>query len=125
MLGRLKMTVDECMEAFKDYGDDVFRHPRVTHLRNELGLGWLFGLRRSKYGHKSSITAIQKAVQDSEPDSGAWKHTTFAALEDHCKTYVLDHVINCHQSNLLTYPKRSHSVWRKQLGSLATYFQNI
>ena len=33
MLGRLGMTIDECLEAFERLAHCVFRHPRMFHVR--------------------------------------------------------------------------------------------
>ena len=32
MLGQLSMTVNECIEAYKDLANDVFGHPRLFHI---------------------------------------------------------------------------------------------
>lgn len=33
MLGRLSMTVDECIQAYENLADRVFGHPRHFHIR--------------------------------------------------------------------------------------------
>lgn len=84
MLGRLQMTVDECIESFKAYGEDVFTRARLIHT---LQLPFLF-LNRPKYGEKSIRRAIEKVVQRHEPDreKQVWKQYTFAASHDQCRT---------------------------------------
>ena len=34
MLGRLSMTVDECIQAYENLADKVFGHPRRCHIRS-------------------------------------------------------------------------------------------
>lgn len=84
MLGRLQMTVNECIESFKAYGEAVFTQARLIHT---LQFPFLF-LNRPKYGDKSVRKAIEKVVQRQEPDAEkkVWKQYTFAASHDHCRT---------------------------------------
>ena len=82
MIGRLHMTIDECIESFKSYGDDVFPHARSIPI-----LQFLF-LDRPKYGEKPISKAIKKVVERYRPESEKhmWKQHTFAASRDQCRT---------------------------------------
>ena len=84
MLGRLQMTVDECIDSFEAFGDDVFTHPRFFHT---LKFPFLCP-DRPKYAEKTTRKAIEKVVQRHEPDSMTqiWEQYTFAALHDRCRT---------------------------------------
>lgn len=84
ILGRLQMTVEECIESFKAYSNDVFTHARFVHT---LQFPFLF-LDRPKYGDKSVRKAIENVVQKYEPDPGKklWRQYSFAASHDRCRT---------------------------------------
>lgn len=82
MLGRLQMTVEECIESFKAYSNDVFTHARLFHT---LQFPFSF-LDRPKYGDKSVRKAIENVVQKYEPDSEEKMLRSFAASHDQCRT---------------------------------------
>jgi hypothetical protein len=82
MLGRLKMTVDECLDRFLQYADQIFSHKRLF---------WLLAPIRdlsTRYSEKHIKKAIGKAVGDFDPSpSGeSWKKNLFAFQGDRCKT---------------------------------------
>ena len=80
MLGRLQMTVEESIESFKGYGNEVFTDGRFVHT---LQFPFSF-LNRPKYGGKSVRKAIEKVALKYEPD--LWGLFSFAAFRDRCKT---------------------------------------
>ena len=85
MLGRLQMTVNECITSFREFGDGTFARPRKLHYYNFLLLG------RSKYGEGTIHKTIQRVVDDFVPGdekAGKGQQHTFAALDDKCKTYL-------------------------------------
>ena len=85
MLGRLQMTVNECITSFIEFGNGTFAHPRLLHNYIFLLLG------RSKYGegtiHKTIQRVVDNFVPGDEKASKGQQHT-FAALDDKCKTYL-------------------------------------
>lgn len=61
MLGRLLMTVDECLRAYENLADSIFGHPRHVHMRNTLIV------RRPKYRHKNLERAIKEIIGENHP----------------------------------------------------------
>ena len=82
MLGRLEMSVEQCVEWFRNYADEVFGHPRL--LSRALGRVIL-----PKYSEERSTRAILNAIEDFElsKDSVQWDQTLFAQDRTHCKMY--------------------------------------
>ena len=83
MLGRLQMTVDDCVTSFIEFGDGTFARPRLLHNYTFL----LFG--HSKYGEGTIHKIIQKVIDDFAPrnnKTSKGQQHTFAALDDKCKT---------------------------------------
>ena len=78
------MTVDECIENFTKYANEIFGHPRIFSIRGPLPYP------RAKYDSKTLDKAVQTVVNEYEQDKGRsiWRKNTFAAMDDHCKTYV-------------------------------------
>jgi hypothetical protein len=62
MLGRLSMTVDECLEAYQKLADLVFGHPRRLHIRKPPFIP------RDKYDHKRLEKAIKEIVKQRNSD---------------------------------------------------------
>ncbi|KAE8450481.1 hypothetical protein EG329_006211 [Mollisiaceae sp. DMI_Dod_QoI] len=83
MLGRLRMSVDECIKEYKKLSSDIFGHPRLASVRGPIP--WL----RDKYDGKT----IQRAVEDvverrmskEERQSGAGNFNSPLGL---CRTVV-------------------------------------
>ena len=63
MLGRLRMTVNECMEAYVTLLDEVWSHPRKTHI---LGPGQAFLSSRGKYDHERMSNSLKKIVEGTK-----------------------------------------------------------
>lgn len=79
MLGRLAMTVDECLEAYETLAGRVFGHPRLLHIKNSL---WP----KDKYDGKVLEGVIEDIVRQREGSSS----TAFPQRnEDMCRTYVI------------------------------------
>jgi hypothetical protein len=79
MLGRLNLTVDECLEEYKRLGAEVFAHPRKAHAHNRLWAG-------SKYDYRKFEDVIEGVVRrykrprpsneeegEFDADLGPWK----------------------------------------------------
>jgi len=82
MLGRLAMSVDECIEAFESLSANIFGHPRWLHAKNTAYILpiWKHNPERLEY-------AIKKIVERYDhlgPFRGALKQPN----EDMCRTYV-------------------------------------
>jgi len=56
MLGRLKLTVDQCLEEYKIIGEAIFAHPRKVHVKNKL---WLC----SKFDWRNVERAMTQVVR--------------------------------------------------------------
>lgn len=61
MLGRLHMTVDECLEAYENLAERVFAHPRRFHIRKP---PWI---PRDKYNHEPLEKVIKDIVKQRDP----------------------------------------------------------
>lgn len=61
MLGRLHMTIDECLEAYENLADHVFGHPRRLHIRKP---PWI---PRDKYDHRRLEKIIKDIVKERSP----------------------------------------------------------
>ena len=82
MLGRLRMTVDECITSFKEFGNGTLARPRLLHTYTNLPLVL------SKYGERTIDKNIQRVIDDFVPgeEKASGQQHTFAALDDKCKT---------------------------------------
>ena len=80
MLGRLSMTVDECLEAYEILSERVFGHPRWFHCRSIL-----FFNPRDKYDPKKLEKVICDVIRQRDPDGRS--STELQQLnEDMCRT---------------------------------------
>ena len=61
MLGRLHMTVEECLGVYEKLADHVFGHPRHLHIRNP---PWI---PRDKYDHSRLEEVIKEIVSQRNP----------------------------------------------------------
>ncbi len=64
MLGRLSMTVDECLETYEALAGRVFGHPRRFHLRKCL---WP----KDKYNYKKLEQVIKDIVRERDSSANA------------------------------------------------------
>ncbi|KAH0559155.1 hypothetical protein GP486_004307 [Trichoglossum hirsutum] len=67
MLGRLNMTVEEGLEAYATFGDDVFGHPRQAHIRRKKPHRLS---RQEKYDARKLRDAVVELVNKHRQDSG-------------------------------------------------------
>lgn len=80
MLGRLRMSIDDCIAEYENLGPKVFAHPRWFHLRSPLF--WP----RDKYDHRSLEKVIREVIDRRSPFvAGGDKN--FASDENRCRTY--------------------------------------
>ena len=80
MLGRLRMSIDDCIAEYETLGPKVFAHPRWFHLRSPLF--WP----RDKYNHRSLEKAIREVIDRRSPFvAGGDKN--FTSDENRCRTY--------------------------------------
>ena len=79
MLGRLHMTVDECLEAYENLANYVFGHPRHWHIRRPPFVP------RDKYDHKRLEKIFKEIVKERNPNG--LNSTEFRQPnEDMCRT---------------------------------------
>ncbi|KAI9775008.1 MAG: hypothetical protein M1839_001608 [Geoglossum umbratile] len=89
MLGRLCMSVQEALEEYKDFGNEVFGSPRWRHERS------LLWLPRSKYATRNVRGAILKVIENSlrreDPKVRQWQAETerFLSPDYQCRTMVV------------------------------------
>lgn len=81
MLGRLEMTIEECMERFCAYSDAIFTH-------SSLSARLLGPLSASKYDGDKITQATRRLVGDFDPTPSheKWKRNVFGAPHSRCKT---------------------------------------
>jgi hypothetical protein len=63
MLGRLKLTVDQCIDEYKELGEAIFAHPRKAHVQNKL---WLC----SKFDWRNVESVMNQVVDRYRPLDG-------------------------------------------------------
>ena len=78
MLGRLAMTVDECIQEYERYVKTIFQHPRKVTLN---------GLLRSRYPLSSLTQATRRIISDfdNSTDDAGWRRSIFASPASKCK----------------------------------------
>ena len=83
MLGRLEMTIGECIYKFVQYAGDIFSHPK--HL---IPLGTSVSL--PKYNEKVLNHATQQLVSEFDRSSkdNQWRQSLFASSDVRTKTFV-------------------------------------
>ncbi|KAI1126751.1 acyl transferase/acyl hydrolase/lysophospholipase [Nemania abortiva] len=97
MLGRLKMTLKDSMDKFREHSSEIFRHPRLPH--RIFGTFSAFILGSPRYSEKRIVDATQTVVEefDPSPDSKKWRRDIYSSPGDRCRTGVfstLDTVCN-------------------------------
>lgn len=80
MLGRLRMSIDDCIDEYETLGPKVFAHPRWFHLKSPLF--WP----RDKYDHRSLEKAIREVI-DRRSSFVYGGDKSFASDENRCRTY--------------------------------------
>lgn len=82
MLGRLRMSIDDCIAEYETLGPKVFAHPRWFHVKS------LLFWPRDKYDHRSLEKAIREVIDRRSPlVYGGDK--SFASDENRCRTYEI------------------------------------
>lgn len=82
MLSRLRMGVDDCIDAYKNFGGRVFGNPRHFH---SLSLPLL--TTRTKYDPEMLKNVISNVVKRYDRVDGDGRHT-FESEPQVCQTYV-------------------------------------
>lgn len=80
MLGRLRMTIEESLEVFSEFGDEVFGHPRFLDRVRQL-FTYKYTSGRLRIGIDKVVKKHGRAEGDRE-----WKRDMFPANEYNCKT---------------------------------------
>ncbi|VUC32771.1 unnamed protein product [Clonostachys rosea] len=84
MLGRLRMSVDEALEQYEDFGNEVFGKARWWHERS------LFWYPRAKYSSRKTREAFQKVVLKSlQQGEHSAVTESFEDREDRTRTMVI------------------------------------
>ena len=107
MLGRLRMSVDDCIEDYETLGEKVFGHSRWFHLRSPLF--WI----RDKYHHRVLEDVVQTVVRDRVPKVASFPGgQNFAFDENRCRTYASSAISTesslIPQSVVLSYQKQTY-----------------
>lgn len=85
LLGRLQMTVDECIERFESYAEDIFDNKDgVSGKLHQLGMP----LRGPKSREKGLEKALQRALLEFDPSpiGEEWKKDRFVLPGSSCHT---------------------------------------
>ncbi|KAI5815146.1 acyl transferase/acyl hydrolase/lysophospholipase [Pyronema omphalodes] len=85
MLGRIKMSVDDALEVYEQFGSKVFGNPRTMHVRSPLW--WP----RSKYNWRTFVEVLKKVVGDNIPQADDGQANDFYPQPNpnDCKTVVV------------------------------------
>ncbi|KAI2998715.1 hypothetical protein CAN33_0030270 [Aspergillus niger] len=94
MLGRLRMTVEESLGVFEEFGEEVFGHSRF--------LDRILQPFTYKYSSERLRNGIEKVVQKHGRAEGdrEWKRDMFPANENKCKTAVVVRKVSEKTSNI-------------------------
>jgi hypothetical protein len=81
MLSRLKMSVDECIEEYREIGGEIFGRPRKELFTIPPAL-------RYKFVTKNTLKVEQlfKGMIDCKKDTGSVDEEHFASSEGSCRT---------------------------------------
>ena len=83
MLGRLRMSIDKCIDAYRKLAGDIFEHPRLASIRGPIF--WP----RDKYDGRTIQRAVEEVVNrrmsKSQREIGAGNFNSPPGL---CRTYV-------------------------------------
>ena len=83
MLGRLRMSIDDCISEYEKLGAEVFGHSRWFHLRSPL---WL---PREQYNCRDLERIIQRVVDENVPRIGGFPGgKNFQSDENRCRVCV-------------------------------------
>jgi hypothetical protein len=82
MLGRLRMSVDQAIDSFMDFGNRVFGQPRVFHEKSTLFLP------RAKYSAAKAREAFKTIIENSTASDSNFSADTeiFRYREDRTRT---------------------------------------
>lgn len=84
MLGRLRMSVPQCIEAYKHFASDIF----------EMNGKFAKGIKESSTGYAYGADTFESAVKAIVKQYGDGKDTMIPQSPDqHCKVYALYRVI--------------------------------
>jgi hypothetical protein len=84
MLGRLRLSVDQALDQYKAFGNEVFGKPRRWHERSP------FWYPRAKYSSRKTGEAFQNVVLESlQQGEHAAVTESFEDREDRTRTYEL------------------------------------
>jgi hypothetical protein len=82
MIGRLRMSIDDCIYEYEQLGGKVFGHPRHFHLRSPLFLP------RDKYASRRLRNVVSDVVKRRVPKESFFPGGTNLAFdENRCRTY--------------------------------------
>ncbi|MCJ1470616.1 hypothetical protein MMC07_009262 [Pseudocyphellaria aurata] len=86
MLGRLRMSIDDCIRDYENFGQMVFGHSRRVHVRTPLF--WP----RDKYDEKVLEAVVRDVVERNVPHVATFPGgRNFAFDENRCRTVVLSY----------------------------------
>lgn len=86
MLGRLRMSIDDCISDYERLGGEVFGHSRWFHLRSPL---WF---PRDKYNYRTLERVVQEVVARRSPKIPKFPGgQNFAFDEARCRTVVISY----------------------------------
>jgi hypothetical protein len=80
MLGRLRMTIDECIEEFVKVGNNVFGKPRWFSVRVPLFFP------RDRFDSGKLENVMKDLVKRRSKELPGWRADLFASPSEMCKT---------------------------------------
>jgi hypothetical protein len=80
MLGRLRMTIDDCIEEYKKMGAAIFGKPRIFSMRGPIL--W----NQEKYDHRKLETAIKDVIKRRHSKADQVGDSMYPSNPDRCRT---------------------------------------
>lgn len=80
MLGRLRMTVDDCLAEYETFGEKIFGRPRWWSVRGPLPFP------TDKYNAQNIVDAVGDVVKRRNPSSDNGIVVTLRSASDLCRT---------------------------------------
>jgi len=111
MLGRLKLTVDDCISEYETFGEAIFAHPRKAHVQNKLWLCSKFDWRNLERVMREVVEKykLPDGADQNDLGQGPWKKFKEQPPEDgihRCKTVAV--AVKDNGDSVATYLFRSY-----------------
>ena len=80
MLSRLRMTIDDCIEEYRNMGANIFGKPRLFSMRGPIP--W----NQEKYSHRKLEESIKDVVKRRHWKDDQFSDSMYPSTPDRCRT---------------------------------------